>query len=57
MNKTITRYLTLREAADWLRLTPYTVKQWIKSGKIKGKKIGKRGDWRIKVEEVTKILK
>ena len=52
-----TKYLSVKEAAEWLRLSQYTIKRWIKSGKIEAKKIGIRGDWRIKVEEINKILK
>jgi excisionase family DNA binding protein len=40
------RLLTLREAAEVLRLTTRTVREYVKRGEIKGKIIGKR--WRFR---------
>jgi excisionase family DNA binding protein len=40
------KFLTLREAADVLRLSTRTVREYIKRGEIKGKLIGKR--WRFR---------
>ena len=40
------RFLTLREAADVLRLSTRTVREYVKRGEIKGKIIGKR--WRFR---------
>ncbi len=37
--------LTVDEVADFLRVAPNTVYRWLRSGKIKGTKIGK--EWRI----------
>ena len=39
-------FLTLREAAEVLRLSTRTVREYIKRGEIRGKLIGKR--WRFK---------
>ena len=52
-----TKYLTLKEVSKWLRVSTYTLRRWIKSGKLKAVKVGKRGDWRVEVEEINKILK
>lgn len=38
-------YYTVAEIAEMLSLSPYTIREWCKSGKIKGIKIGR--DWRI----------
>jgi excisionase family DNA binding protein len=40
------RLLTLREAAEVLRLSERTVRKYVKEGEIRGKIIGKR--WRFK---------
>jgi excisionase family DNA binding protein len=40
------RFLTLREAAELLRLSARTVREYVKRGEIKGKLIGKR--WRFR---------
>jgi len=39
-------FLTLREAAEVLRLSTRTVREYLKRGEIKGKLIGKR--WRFR---------
>jgi excisionase family DNA binding protein len=39
-------FLTLREAAEVLRLSTRTVREYLKRGEIKGKIIGKR--WRFR---------
>ena len=40
------RLLTLREAAEVLRLNPRTVREYVKRGEIKGRIIGKQ--WRFR---------
>jgi excisionase family DNA binding protein len=40
------RLLTLREAAEVLRLNPRTVRQYVNRGEIEGRIIGKR--WRFR---------
>jgi excisionase family DNA binding protein len=40
------RFLTLAEAAEVLRLSTRTVREYVKRGEIKGKIIGKR--WRFR---------
>jgi excisionase family DNA binding protein len=39
-------FLTLREAAEVLRLSPRTVRNYLKRGEIRGKIIGKRWKFR-----------
>lgn len=36
------RYFTRSEVAERFRVTPWTVSQWIKSGKLKAKKVGRK---------------
>jgi excisionase family DNA binding protein len=40
------RLLTLREAAEVLRLSPRTVREYVRRGELKGRVIG--GRWRFK---------
>lgn len=45
--------LTISEVAKELKLSEMTIFRYLKSGKIKGVKIGK--NWRVKQEEVERI--
>jgi len=56
-NQNIEKYLTVREFAEYLRVTPSTVKRWIKNKKVSAIRVGKRGDWRIEEKELKRILK
>ena len=35
------RALTVEQAAEFLQVSPYTVRQWLRTGKIPGRKIGR----------------
>ena len=49
--------LTVREAADRLRLNPETVRVWLRRGKLKGHLIGgTKSGYRIPEGEVERIL-
>lgn len=48
------RILTVDEAAKKLHLTPYTVREYLKSGKLPGRKLGK--SWRILENELEWFL-
>lgn len=55
------KYLTLQEAADilnaaGLRVTPRTLRNWIKGGRIKGYRPGEK-IWYISQAEVDRVLK
>lgn len=39
------KYFTVTEAATILKVAPNTIRDWLKSGKLKGSKIGRL--WRI----------
>ncbi len=49
--------LTAREVADKLRVHRQVVKVWLRSGRLKGIKIGTRGDWRVSQEDLDTYLK
>jgi excisionase family DNA binding protein len=44
------RPVKVRDYAAWAGVTPWTVYQWIKQGKVKALKIGR--DWRIDPSEL-----
>jgi len=44
------RLLTLREAAEVLRLNPRTVREYVRRGEIEGRIIG--GQWRFRRQEL-----
>ncbi len=51
---------TIREAAEFLRVHPSTVRNWIKSGKINHQLLDtgtKRKAYRIKIEDLERIIK
>jgi excisionase family DNA binding protein len=51
------RLLTVPEVAERLRVTPETVRRWLRSGRIQGVALGSdRAGWRIQESEVTRII-
>ncbi len=49
------RIYTIDEAAEALKLNKFTLYRYIKSGKLKGAKIGR--DWRFTEEQLKDFLK
>ena len=60
MEESIKReFLTSKEVADILRVTPATVMNMIKRGQLRGKKVGAGGissPWRIPKEDIIKYV-
>lgn len=52
------KLLTRQEVAELLRVDPRTVERWLRSGTLKGYKLGdgKTAPWRIDEVEVQKFL-
>lgn len=52
-------FLTRSQVAEYFKVHPRTVERWLKSGNLKGYKLGKAktSPWRIPKEEVDKFLK
>ena len=52
-------FKTRKEVAELFRVNPRTVERWLRSGKIKGYKLGKgiTSPWRIDMSEIKKFLK
>lgn len=49
------KVLTTKQVADIFQVRDYTIREWIKLGKIKAVKIGRR--WMVSAEEVDRIIK
>jgi excisionase family DNA binding protein len=49
--------LTVRQAAQILNVSPKTIRKWAQLKKLKGMKIGTRGDWRFTKEELLKLIR
>jgi excisionase family DNA binding protein len=47
--------LTIEEAADYLKVTPFTVRRYLREGKLPGLKVG--GQWRIGRDDLTDKLR
>lgn len=41
------QFLTVREVAETLRVHPETVREWIRTGKLRGVRLGKRSGFRV----------
>ncbi len=50
----VSELLTVEEVAEYLRVSIYTVREMIKSGKLPGVKLGK--SYRIKRADVEKLV-
>ena len=48
--------MTVREVAEFLRVSPLTIKRWGKRGKLPAIRINSRGDRRYKREAVLWLL-
>lgn len=46
--------LTPEEAADYLKVSPFTVKDWLREGKLPGLKLGRY--WRIRYSDLQRFL-
>jgi len=51
----MSKYLTVAEVADLLRVHPETIRTYLKSGKIKGLKLER--EWRISDSALSTFLK
>lgn len=51
-------FLTREEVAKYFRVHPRTVERWLRSGSLKGHKLGggKTSLWRISKEEIKRFL-
>lgn len=50
----MSQFLTVPEVADLLRVTPMTVRRWIKSGRLPASQIGR--DYRIQSADLEALV-
>jgi excisionase family DNA binding protein len=48
------RFYTAEDLADYIKVSPQTVRAWIRDGKLKAVKFGR--SWRIADDEVQRIV-
>ena len=48
-------FLTVKEVAEWLRLTPRTIYSWVKQGRLKVYHVGEQ--LRFRREDIDALLK
>jgi len=52
----VEKLYTPGQVAETLGLSIRTVREWLRQGKLKGVKIGSRGDWRVPESELDKFI-
>lgn len=51
------RFLTVREIADRMRVTEFTVRNWLRSGKLQGYRPGgTKAGWRVKESDLERFI-
>jgi excisionase family DNA binding protein len=56
-NKTLPELLTLKEASEFLRCHPNTLRQWDKKGILAAVRFGERKDRRYRREDILNFIK
>jgi excisionase family DNA binding protein len=49
--------LTVNEVSERLRVTPLTIRRWLKSGDLVGIQLGDRAGWRISEDDLNNFLR
>ena len=49
-------FMTCQEVADFLRVHLSSVRRWSRTGKLTAYRVGGRGDWRYRHEDVLTFL-
>jgi excisionase family DNA binding protein len=47
---------TVKEVADYLRVHPETVRQWLREGELVGMPLGGKGGWRIERANLERFI-
>ncbi|MBU1599262.1 helix-turn-helix domain-containing protein [bacterium] len=48
--------LTVKQSAEILGVNPFTIRRWVDQGKLKGYRIGDRGDRRVKKSDLQEFI-
>lgn len=52
-----TELLNVQQASKLIGVSPKTIRRWAQTKKIRGLKVGTRGDWRFTKEDLLKMVK
>ncbi len=50
------KYRTVEEVADELRVTPETVRRWLRAGELPGLNLGRKAGWRIDATDFEEFI-
>ena len=50
------RWLTVAEVADVVQVHPETVREWLRTGKLRGTLLSRRAGWRVREGDVQRFL-
>ncbi len=50
------KYRTVEEVADELRVTPETVRRWLRAGELPGLNLGRKAGWRIDAADFEEFI-
>lgn len=51
------RWLTIEEAAEYLRVSRRTIYRWVHDGLLPGYRAGPRGPWRFRQEDLDGLMR
>ncbi len=55
--QTIGQLLNVQKAASFLDVSANTIRRWAQLGRLKGVKIGSRGDWRFTKDDLLQMIR
>ena len=50
------RWLTVAQASERLQVHPETVREWLRTKRLRGTLLSRRAGWRIRYSEVERLL-
>jgi excisionase family DNA binding protein len=52
-----TELLNVQQASKLIGVSPKTIRRWAQAKKVRGLKVGTRGDWRFTKDDLLKVVK
>ena len=52
-----TELLNVQQASKLIGVSPKTIRRWAQTKKVRGLKVGTRGDWRFTKKDLLKLVK
>lgn len=56
MDRNVSPLMNVHDAATFLAVHPNTIRRWAQTGRLHGRRIGTRGDWRFTREDLLTVL-